>query len=146
VLVLLVAAAVVLVVKKPMREADAPRVRPYAVAALALVLGAYDGFFGPGVGTFLIVGFVAVCGRSLVHASADAKVVNFASNLAALIAFALAGQVVWEVSLAMAVGQLVGGALGAQLALKGGARVVRILVLVVSGVLCAKLAWQLAGA
>jgi len=170
VLVLLVAAAALLVVKKPTRGPELERgglaptrgpelergglaptrgnatpVPHWGVAAgLALLLGAYDGFFGPGVGTFLIVGFVALCGRSLVHASADAKVVNFASNLAAVAAFAYAGEVRWEIALPMAVGQLVGGVLGAHLAIKGGARVVRVLVLVVSGALVAKLAYQLA--
>jgi uncharacterized membrane protein YfcA len=140
VLVLLVVAAVLLVLPRPVRDVDAPAPRWWVAGLLSLVIGAYDGFFGPGTGTFLIVGFVALCGRSLVHASADAKVVNFASNLAAVIAFSLQGRVVWEVALPMALGQLVGGILGAQLALKGGARLVRILVLAVSTALIVKLA------
>jgi uncharacterized membrane protein YfcA len=107
------------------------------------VIGAYDGFFGPGTGTFLIVGFVSLCGRSLVHASADAKVVNFAANAAALAMFSHRGLVVWEISLPMAVGQLLGGVIGARLAMKGGARFVRIVVLVVSTALIAKLALDL---
>jgi uncharacterized membrane protein YfcA len=112
---------------------------------LALAIGAYDGFFGPGTGTFLIVGFVSLCGRSLVHASADAKVVNFASNLAALAVFAHAGQVVWQAALPMAAGQLCGGTIGAHLTMRGGERVVRIAVLVVSSALIVKLVVQLAG-
>src|SRR5689334_137384 len=135
---MLIGAAVLLMVKKPVRDEDAPKgehARRYlAIAALlALVIGWYDGFFGPGTGTFLIVGFVAFCGKSLTRATADAKVVNFASNLAALIAFALAGTVVWEVALPMAAGQLAGGIVGARLAIKGGARLIRLAVLVVSG-------------
>lgn len=144
VIALLIGASVLLVVKKPGREADAPRSHWPIAAALALVIGAYDGFFGPGTGTFLIVGFVALCGRSLVHASADAKVVNFAANAAALLLFAHRGLVVWEISLPMAVGQLLGGVIGAKLAVKGGARVVRVVVLVVSTALIAKLAIDLA--
>ena len=144
VLALLVGASVLLVVKKPMREAEAPgSVRWWAVGLLALVVGGYDGFFGPGTGTFLIVGFVALCGRSLVHASADAKVVNFAANLAAFLMYAHAGLVIWEISLPMAAAQLAGGMLGAHFAIKGGSRVVRILVLLVSSVLIAKLAFGL---
>jgi uncharacterized protein len=139
---MLIGAAVLLVIKKPSRDADAPT-RPAIAAVLALVIGAYDGFFGPGTGTFLIVGFVALCGRSLVSASADAKVVNFGSNLAAVLVFARDGAVVWEVALPMAVGQLLGGVIGARLAMRGGARVVRIVVLVVSGALIAKLAWDI---
>src|SRR5207249_4740053 len=119
--------------------ADAVRPRWWIAAVLAFVIGAYDGFFGPGTGTFLIVGFVALCGRSLVHASADAKVVNFGSNIAAAIAFARAGTIVWEVALPMAAGQLLGGIIGTHLALKGGARIVRAMVLLVSGALIVKL-------
>jgi uncharacterized membrane protein YfcA len=148
VLALLVAAAALLVVRKPSREQDTALSARRVVArasALAVAVGVYDGFFGPGTGTFLIVGFVALCGRSLVHASADAKVVNFASNLAAVGVFAATGRVVWEVALPMAAAQLCGGVLGAHLAMRGGARVVRIAVLVVSGALIAKLAWDLAG-
>lgn len=143
---MLIGAAVLLVIKKPSRaddEADAPRRRPVA-AILAFAIGAYDGFFGPGTGTFLIVGFVSLCGRSLLHASADAKVVNFASNLAAVAIFAWRGTIVWEVALPMAVGQLLGGVLGTRLALKGGARIVRIMVLAVSGALIAKLIYDIA--
>ena len=111
----------------------------WVAAALALAIGAYDGFFGPGTGTFLIVGFVALCGRSLVHASADAKVVNFASNLAAVIVFAHGGYIVWQLAVPMAFGQLAGGVIGAQLAMKGGERIVRAVVLCVSGALIVKL-------
>ena len=143
VIVLLAGATVLLVVRKPSRDADAPEPRWWIAAVLALVIGGYDGFFGPGTGTFLIVGFVTLCGRSLVHASADAKVVNFGSNLAAILTFALAGRVLWEVALPMAVGQLVGGVIGAHLAMKGGARVVRILVLFVSAALIVKQAFAL---
>ncbi len=138
VIAMLIGAAVLLVIKKPSVTQDTNR-RPLVAAALALVIGAYDGFFGPGTGTFLIVGFVALCGRSLVHASADAKVVNFASNLAAVSVFAYKGLIVWELALPMAFGQLCGGIVGARLAMRGGDRIVRILVLCVSGVLVIKL-------
>jgi uncharacterized membrane protein YfcA len=136
---MLIGAALLLVVRKPTRDADAPDAKWWIAALLALVIGLYDGFFGPGTGTFLIVGFVALCGRSLVHASADAKVVNFASNLAAVCVFASAGYVVWELALPMAVGQLLGGVIGAQLAMRGGERIVRIVVLCTSSALILKL-------
>jgi uncharacterized protein len=138
VIAMLIGAAVLLVVKKPARTEEQPA-RRWIAASLALGIGAYDGFFGPGTGTFLIVGFVALCGRSLVHASADAKVVNFASNLASVLVFAAHGFVLWEVALPMAAGQLCGGLLGAQLAMKGGERIVRGAVLAVSGALIIKL-------
>ncbi|HEY5937161.1 MAG TPA: TSUP family transporter [Kofleriaceae bacterium] len=148
-IVMLIGAAILLVVKKPAREddeaVDAARARRYRILAaiLALAIGAYDGFFGPGTGTFLFVGFVALCGKSTLHAAADAKVVNFASNLGAVIVFASRGAVAWEVALPMAVGQLCGGIIGARLALRGGTRLVRIMVLAVSSVLVGKLLFDL---
>jgi hypothetical protein len=142
VIAMLIGAAVLLLVKKPTRDADAPEPHWWIAGTLSLVIGAYDGFFGPGTGTFLIVGFVALCGRSLVHASADAKVVNLASNIAAFIAFARAGTIVWDIALPMAVGQLCGGIIGTHFALRGGARIVRIMVLLVSASLIIKLGWD----
>jgi uncharacterized protein len=126
------------VLKKP-APTDDTRARPLAAAILALLIGAYDGFFGPGTGTFLIVGFVALCGRSLVSASADAKVVNFASNLAAVCVFAYQGLIVWELAIPMAFGQLCGGVIGAKFAMTGGERIVRVVVLLVSAALIVKL-------
>lgn len=142
VIAMLIGAAVLLVIRKPMREQEGP---PHGALAalLALGIGAYDGFFGPGTGTFLIVGFVALCGRSLVHASADAKVVNFASNLAAVGVFSYKGFIHWEVALPMAVGQLCGGIIGAHFAMRGGERVVRAVVLLVSTALIGKLVYDL---
>jgi len=145
VIALLMGAAVLLLVRKPSRTDDVTAhrlVRTFGVPALALAIGAYDGFFGPGTGTFLIVGFVTLCGRSLVHATADAKVVNFASNLAAVAAFSAEGTVRWEIALPMAAAQLVGGILGARLAMKGGTRLIRIAVVAVSGALVVKLAYD----
>jgi uncharacterized membrane protein YfcA len=147
---MLIGAALLLVIKKPTRDVDEipddKRVKYLLLAAiLAFVIGGYDGFFGPGTGTFLIVGFVALCGKSMTRATADAKVVNFASNLASLVAFGIAGTVVWAVALPMAIGQLAGGIVGARLAIKGGARLIRMMVLLVSGALVAKLVWDLVG-
>ena len=106
---------------------------------LALGLGAYDGFFGPGVGTFLIVSFVALLGRTLDRASADAKAVNFASNLAAVTLFASRGVVLWSVALPMAVAQAAGAWLGAHVTVRGGAKVVRPVALLVTVGLVARL-------
>lgn len=111
----------------------------------ALVIGAYDGFFGPGTGTFLIITSVLVLGQSLTSASADAKVVNFASNLAAMAVFAASGTVVWAISLPMAAAQFAGGWTGAKVAVRGGDHLVRWVVLGVVVALVGKLAvdaWQ----
>ena len=116
--------------------------RSVAGAAAALI-GAYDGFFGPGTGTFLIVAFVALLGLGLAHASAEAKVVNFASNLAALVLFAVRGTVLWRVALPMAAAQLAGGWIGAHLAVRRGDALVRRVVVGVALALAAKVAWDM---
>ena len=145
VLVLLIAVAVFLTFYR--RKDDAPHTplaSPVALGALlALVIGTYDGFFGPGTGTFLIAGFVGLLGLSLPNATADAKVVNFASNLAAVAVFSARGLVLWKISLPMAVGQALGGWIGAHLAVKGGAKLIRFVVLGVVFALSVKIAVDL---
>lgn len=147
VLVLLVAAGVAMAVLPPRKpeaitgEAPAPRLA--AAAALAFGIGAYDGFFGPGTGTFLIVAFVALLHQPALRASADAKVVNFASNLAAVGLFAAQGLVEWRIALPMAAAQFAGGLLGAQVGIRRGDRLIRGAVLVVVAALVAKLARDL---
>lgn len=146
VLVLLVTVAAFLALRRNFGlaavEGAVPR-SPARAALLAFGVGAYDGFFGPGTGTFLVMGCVALLGDPLSRATANAKVVNFASNLAALIVFALRGRVVWSVAIPMAVAQMVGGMLGARLAMRGGDRFVRKVVLAVVVALVARLAWDL---
>jgi hypothetical protein len=138
VMVLLAAAAVVLVAVRPRPGTERPRATFFG-ALLAVGIGAYDGFFGPGTGTFLIAGFTALLGLTLVQASAEAKVVNFASNLAAVALFASQGRVLWAVALPMAAGQALGGWIGAHVAVRGGDRVVRWVVVAVAAALLVKL-------
>jgi uncharacterized membrane protein YfcA len=145
VLVLLVGAGVVVAFVRPPAGARAKPVPKAAVAEgalIALVIGAYDGFFGPGTGTFLIIAFVTVLHFSLQEATANAKVVNFASNLAALTLFAARGVVLWKVALPMAVGQALGGVAGAHFAVRGGDRVVRRVVLLVVLALVVRLGYE----
>lgn len=145
VLVLLVlAGAVVAFVRPP--KATPGQVAVHATlkgALLALIIGTYDGFFGPGTGTFLIIGFVWLLHLTPQEASANAKVVNFASNLAAMGLFAWKGVIVWSVSLPMAAGQFIGGVIGAHLAVKQGDGLVKKMVLVVVLLLVVKLANEL---
>lgn len=144
IMALLVAVAVFLAFRRiPEGGAEPSSMRERVALALALVIGAYDGFFGPGTGTFLIVAFVGVLGLSLPQASAHGRVVNCASNLAALAMFAGSGVVVWSVALPMAGAQLLGGTLGAHLAIRGGDRWVRRVVLGVVLALVLKLAHDL---
>ncbi len=145
VLILLVLAGfVVAFVRPPAVQEGVPSPRAgVKTAFLALFLGAYDGFFGPGTGTFLIIGFVVLLHLTLQQASANAKVVNFASNLAAMVFLAWKGLVIWKVSIPMAAGQFIGGTLGAHLAVKGGEPLVRRVVLLVVLALVTKLGYEL---
>ena len=141
VLVLLVVAGVVVAFVRPVPSSLQPPANAMLKAGLlALLIGGYDGFFGPGTGTFLIIGFVMLLHLSLQEATANAKVVNFASNLAAMLLLALKGLVLWKVSLPMALGQFAGGTLGAHLAVKGGNVLVKRVVLLVVLALVLKLA------
>lgn len=145
-LVLLVAVAVFLTLRRDLTAAapaTTTRGLRLRAAMIAISIGAYDGFFGPGTGTFLIMASITLLGDSLSRASANAKVVNFASNLAALVVFVHEGRVLWRLALPMAAMQMLGGALGARLTLRGGDRFVRTVVLLVVAALVARLAWDL---
>ena len=144
IIVLLCVAAVLVLVPRP-TTARAPT-RPLLTAtAIALTVGAYDGFFGPGTGTLLIVGYLWLLGEAADAASANAKVVNFASNLAAVAWFGAHGAIVWSVSLPMAAGQFVGALVGAHVVLRRGGGVVRVAAVAVALALVAKLTWGLVG-
>jgi uncharacterized membrane protein YfcA len=121
-----------------------PLSRPRLVlTALCLALGIYDGFFGPGTGSLLIVAFVTFFGDSPLYASGNAKVVNLASNLAAFSLFAWRGAILWHISLPMAAANVVGARLGARLALRRGDRFVRVVVAVVVLAVVAKILFDM---
>ncbi|MBS0545298.1 MAG: sulfite exporter TauE/SafE family protein [Proteobacteria bacterium] len=109
------------------------------------VIGLYDGFFGPGTGSFLIFGFVRLFGMDFVQGSASAKVINFATNLSAIVFFASHGPILWQIGLVMAVCNLAGSYLGTHLALKHGAGFIRKAFLGVVIVLIVKQLADLAG-
>lgn len=142
---LVLAAAFVALRRTPGAPAHAPRAsaRLLVAGGIALGIGAYDGFFGPGTGTFLIVAFSALLGDSLTEASAAAKVVNFASNLAALATFASRGLVVLRLALPMAAAQLLGGFVGAHLAIRRGDGLVRRVTVLVALALAVKIAFDM---
>lgn len=147
VLALLVTVAAVLAFRPRLveRSKDAPPTErgPLLLAAVGFAIAAYDGFFGPGTGTFLILAWVSLLGETPLRASAEAKVVNFASNLASCTLFALSGMVVWKAAIPMAAGQFAGATIGARITMRGGDVLVRRVVLLVVAATCAKLAWDL---
>jgi uncharacterized protein len=140
VIVLLLVAAAIVFTRGHIRIEPKRLLYPLrAVALLAFGLGVYDGFFGPGVGSLLIVGFTLVFGDTLTRASGNAKVCNLASNLSAVVLFAWRGNVLWEIAVPMALANAVGANLGARLAVARGDRLVRAVVLLVVGALVVKL-------
>jgi len=114
-------------------------------ALISFVLGAYDGFFGPGTGSILIFLFVAVLGFDFLRSSGLAKSVNWASNVASLVLFVSQGSWMPVVGLTMAVGNGFGGYLGARTALTRGSGLVRAVFIVVVSALILRLGWQMVG-
>jgi uncharacterized membrane protein YfcA len=114
-------------------------------AAVGLSIGMYDGFFGPGTGTFLILAFTGLLGLSLVKASGNAKVVNLSSNVGALVTFLLNGRVFVVLGLVAAVFNIAGNWIGSGLAIKRGAKVIRPVFVVSVSLLLAKILWDMAG-
>lgn len=110
-------------------------------AAVIAAIGFYDGFFGPGTGSFLMLVFVRCYGYDFLHASASARVLNVAANGAALLYFASRGYVLWQIGAAMAVCNIAGSILGTRLALRGGSLLVRKVFIAVVSLLIARTAW-----
>lgn len=107
--------------------------------AIGGVIGVYDGMLGPGTGSFFIIAMVAVLGYGFLEASVHAKLANLTTNIGALAVFGLQGEVWWILGAVMAVANVLGGYLGARLALRLGSRFVRIVFLVVTGALAVRL-------
>ena len=128
--------------KKDLGRTHAPRfsgsAETLAACSIGLVLGLYDGFFGPGTGSFFVFLFVRWLGYDFLNASASAKLLNTATNLAALGLFAYKGHVWWHFALVMAVANVVGSLLGTRLALKHGSGFVRVVFIVVVSALILK--------
>jgi len=146
ILVLLIGAAAYTLARKDFGQVHRPahgghRELIYAVL-LGGVIGFYDGFFGPGTGSFLIFLFVRFFGFDFLHASAGAKVVNVATNLAALAYFLPNGYIMLLLAVSMAVANVAGSMAGTRLALRHGSGFVRKVFLIVVGVLIVKFAWD----
>ncbi len=146
VLVMLVVAAVYTLKRKDFGQVHRPAYGGHRELLFALLLGGvigfYDGFFGPGTGSFLIFLFVRFFGFDFLHASAGAKVVNVATNLAALAYFLPNGYVLPLVAAAMAVANVGGSMAGTWLALRYGSGLIRRIFLLVVGVLIVRFAWD----
>jgi len=127
-------------------EAHAPKVasgyQQIKGVLLGLTIGFYDGFFGPGTGSFLLFGFVRFFSFDFLHASAATKLVNVATNLAAILMLASLGQINWPLGFAMMLANIAGSQFGSRLAIKHGSAFVRKAFLVIVTALIVKSAWN----
>ena len=132
--------------KKQLGRTHAPRYtgnrEAMIASAIGAVIGFYDGFFGPGTGSFFVFLLVRVLGYDFLHASASAKLLNTASNLAAILLFAYKGHVWWHFVVAMAVANILGSLAGTHLALKHGTGFVRNVFIVVVSALILKTSYD----
>ena len=118
-----------------------PRVAPGLLGITVVpLIGLYDGVFGPGAGSFYMVAFAALAGMSAIRASAQTKLANLASNFGSVALYAAGGHVVWLAGLVMAPCQFLGGQLGARMAIAGGARLIRPVLVTMSIGLAIRLA------
>ncbi len=138
---ILIAIALYFALKPDMDDVDrAERLSPFLYGLTVVpLIGFYDGAFGPGAGSFFMLGFVALAGFGVLKATAHTKLLNFASNLGGFALFAFAGAIAWKIGLMMGVAQFLGARLGAGLAIAKGARLIRPLLVVTCVVLAAKL-------
>jgi uncharacterized membrane protein YfcA len=151
--VLLVAAvpvvALFLLFKKDFgkQERSVPKRRVAIIAfTVSMAIGAYDGFFGPGAGTFMIMAYTSVLGLGLLKACGNAKLVNFSSNLAAVVTFLIGGNVRFAIGIPCALCGILGGYVGAGLAMKKGVRIVKPFMLFIIAVLLVKIVVDLSAA
>lgn len=112
------------------------------VATFGLLIGFYDGIFGPGTGTFLVFLLVGVFGYAFLKASATAKLVNIATNFGAILSFQFTGHIWWRLGLLLAVANVTGAIIGSRLAIRGGSPLVRKAFLIVTTLLIAKVGYD----
>lgn len=139
--ILLIGVAIYFFFKPSMDDVDrSHRMAPFMFGlTIVPLIGFYDGAFGPGTGSFFMLAFVSLAGFGVLKATAHTKVLNFASNIGAFITFALVGAMAWKIGLVMGVAQFIGARLGAALAMKKGAGLIKPLLVTSCILLAAKL-------
>lgn len=139
---LLISVAIYVLVSPRMTDEDAHhRLSERGYAPVGGLVGVYDGFFGPGTGSFFTTSLVALRGYGLTRASAVTKLLNFTSNVASVLLFALGGKMLWLLGFCMAAGAMLGAWLGSQSAIRFGAKLIRPLLVTISLGLTARLLW-----
>ena len=112
-------------------KAHSPTLHIIYSLLISVLIGFYDGFIGPGAGSFLVLAFVVLMGYDFLHASANAKMVNLATNFGSILLFVLKGKIIWAVALPMALCNAAGGFTGAKLAINKGNKFIRIFFLII---------------
>jgi len=107
-----------------------------------LILGFYDGFFGPGTGTFLIFSFISVFGFDFTAAAGNSKILNFVSNIVSLILFAISGKIVYLAGIPMAISMVLGAWVGTHIAIKNGVKIIKPIFITIALFLTVKLIYQ----
>lgn len=125
--------------KKVREEASNARFGKVALAFVIGGIGFYDGFFGPGTGSFLMMSLISLGGFGIKDALAQAKLYNFTTNIASVLVFAMFGHILFTIGIVMALGQFIGANLGAKMALRYGIKIIKPLVVAVCIVMCVKL-------
>lgn len=134
-LIVLIILAIYTYTKKDFGQYAEKKIKPQRIIIHAIliscIIGFYDGFIGPGTGSFLVVAFVSILGFDFLHASANAKMINLATNLGSICLFLLKGKIIWAIALPMAASNAVGGWIGAKLAINKGNSFIRIFFLII---------------
>lgn len=138
---LLVAIALYFALKPNISDVDSHRrVTPFLFGLIfAPLIGFYDGLFGPGTGSFLMLGFVSLAGFGMLKATAHTKLLNFGSNVGAFAVFLFNGVILWKVGLVMGAGQFLGAQTGSRLAMKSGAKIIKPLLIITCIAMACKL-------
>lgn len=145
-LIILITVAIYTYTKKDFGQHEAkdhsPQKELWFAIAISLIIGFYDGFIGPGAGSFLILAFISLLGYDFLHASAQAKLVNLSTNVGSIILFTIKGKIIWMIAFPMAACNAVGGMLGARMAILKGNKFIRVFfLLIVIGTLL-RFAWD----
>ncbi len=143
--VILIGIALFFALKPGLSDADRhQRLSPgLFTAGFVPAIAFYDGLVGPGTGSFFMIGFVLLAGHGVLKATAHTKLLNFASNIGSVLAFALAGAPLWKLGLAMGLAQALGAQVGSHMAMRVGAGLIRPLLTVTSTAMALRLIWQM---
>lgn len=142
--ILLIAVALFFALKPGLDDVDkVQRMSPvFFMATFVPVIGFYDGILGPGTGAFFMLGFVAMAGYGILKATAHTKLLNFASNVGGMVAFAVVAKPLWMTGLAMGAAQMAGAYVGSKLAMRVGARVIKPVLVVSASAMALKLIYD----